>query len=184
MASNCPAYDELMNTLYSPVARETIEFVIGAALEGEVNPDHNLVMLHGPAGSGKSTMLYIIQKLFAKRYWIVGESFSVPALFDGKAGVAVCHDCDATHLERYLFPSNMWTFAATNRDAPTRYENNYDMVSKRAIDIQQSGSRLPLKGYLLVMEQIDSELDGIAERCRAVYVKNRKDGWDEEFRTY
>jgi hypothetical protein len=58
------AWDELIGTLYSPVEREKIEWAIGAIVSGDSKKIQKFLVLYGPAGTGKSTVLNIIQKLF------------------------------------------------------------------------------------------------------------------------
>lgn len=65
---NIDAYDELMQTLYSPEEREKIEWCIGSIVNGDSKTIQKFMVLYGPPGSGKSTVLNIIQKLFTGYY--------------------------------------------------------------------------------------------------------------------
>lgn len=65
---NIDAYDELMRTLYSPEEREKIEWCIGSIVNGDSKTIQKFMVLYGPPGSGKSTVLNIIQKLFPGYY--------------------------------------------------------------------------------------------------------------------
>ena len=58
------AYDELATTLYAPVERQKFEWAIGAVLAGETRQIQKFIVFHGPQGSGKSTIMDIIEKLF------------------------------------------------------------------------------------------------------------------------
>ena len=58
------AYDELMTTLYTPEEREKIEWAIGSIVNGDSKKIQKFLVLYGPPGSGKSTILNIIQKMF------------------------------------------------------------------------------------------------------------------------
>ena len=64
------AYDELMTTLYTPEEREKIEWAIGSIVNGDSKKIQKFLVLYGPPGSGKSTILNIIQKMF-DGYWAV-----------------------------------------------------------------------------------------------------------------
>ena len=58
------AYDELMGVLYSPEEREKLEWAIGAVVNGASKEVQKFIVLYGDPGSGKSTVLNIVQKLF------------------------------------------------------------------------------------------------------------------------
>ena len=69
------AYDKLMSTLYSKEEREKIEWAIGAIVCGASKKLQKFLVLYGAAGTGKSTVLNIIQQLFEGYY----------SVFDAKA---------------------------------------------------------------------------------------------------
>src|SRR5690606_10273707 len=58
------AWDELVGTLYSVEERAKIEWAIGAIVSGDAKKIQKFLVLYGPAGTGKSTILNIIQMLF------------------------------------------------------------------------------------------------------------------------
>lgn len=58
------AYDRLMSVLYSPEERMKIEWAIGSIVSGESKRLQKFMVLYGAAGTGKSTVLNIIQQLF------------------------------------------------------------------------------------------------------------------------
>ena len=74
---NCPipSWDKLMDILYAPKEREKIEWAIGAIVNGDSKTLQKFMVLYGPPGSGKSTVLNIIQLLFEGYY----------SVFDAKA---------------------------------------------------------------------------------------------------
>ena len=59
------AWDELLNTLYSEGEREKIEWAIGSIIAGDSKNIQKFLVFYGPPASGKSTILNIIEKLFA-----------------------------------------------------------------------------------------------------------------------
>ena len=81
-----PAYNELMSKLYAPEERRKLEWAVGSIIAGESINLQKFVALYGAGGTGKSTVLKIIKKLFGgdenetpdprNRYW---------AVFDAKA---------------------------------------------------------------------------------------------------
>lgn len=88
--AECPAYDELMSTLYSPEERDKIEWAIGSVIAGDSKRIQKFIVIYGDKGTGKSTVLDIIQMLFQKsknqeddefRYW---NAFRVKDLVSSK----------------------------------------------------------------------------------------------------
>lgn len=70
------AYEELMSTLYDPEERQKLEWALGAIIAGDAKHIQKFIVLYGEAGSGKSTFLNIVQKLFEGYY----TSFEAKAL--------------------------------------------------------------------------------------------------------
>ena len=58
------AYEKLMDTLYDPEERKKIEWAIGCIVSGDSQKVQKFMVLYGAAGTGKSTVLNIIQDLF------------------------------------------------------------------------------------------------------------------------
>ena len=58
------AYDELMSTLYSDEERAKFEWAIGSIIAGDSKKIQKFIVFYGPMGSGKSTVLNLIEKLF------------------------------------------------------------------------------------------------------------------------
>jgi len=58
------AYDELMSTLYLPEERDKFEWAIGSIISGDSKTIQKFIVFYGPMGSGKSTVMNLIEKLF------------------------------------------------------------------------------------------------------------------------
>ena len=58
------AYDELMSTLYAPEERDKFEWAIGSIISGDSKKIQKFIVFYGPMGSGKSTVMNLIEKLF------------------------------------------------------------------------------------------------------------------------
>ena len=58
------AWDELVEKLYSPFERRKIEYAIGSVIAGESKKLQKLFIFVGDAGTGKSTILKIIDNMF------------------------------------------------------------------------------------------------------------------------
>src|SRR5688572_15299463 len=95
------AWDELMDVLYSSGERAKIEWAIGAIIAGDAKRIQKFIVLYGPAGTGKSTVLDIIGKLFegyvayfdAKALGSNNGTFATEA-FRHNPLVAIQHDGD------------------------------------------------------------------------------------------
>lgn len=95
-----------MTTLYSPEERKKIEWAVGAIVNGDSRKIQKFLVLYGPPGSGKSTVLNIVQKLF-DGYWsvfdskVLGSSSNAFALeaFKSNPLIAIQHDGDLSRIE-------------------------------------------------------------------------------------
>ena len=101
-----PAYDKIMSTLYSDAERHKIEWAIGSIVNGDSKKIQKFLVLYGAPGTGKSTVLNIIQKLFdgyysvfdAKALGSSSNSFALEA-FKSNPLVAIQHDGDLSRIE-------------------------------------------------------------------------------------
>jgi phage/plasmid-associated DNA primase len=106
------AYEELMSTLYTPAERAKIEWSIGAIIAGDAKKIEKFIVFYGPGGTGKSTVMKIIQMLFgglvneggyiatfvAKDLVGNNNSFATSAFKDNPL-VAIQHDGDLSKIE-------------------------------------------------------------------------------------
>lgn len=196
-----PAYDELMDTLYSPEERRKLEWAIGSVISGDSKKIQKFVVLYGSAGTGKSTVLNIIQDLF-EGYWAAFDSKSLGSKNDSFALepfsdnplVGIQHDGDLSHIEDntrlnslvshetmsvnakfkslYSMKFNAFLFMGTNR--PVKITDAKSGLLRRLIDISPTGSKIPSNRYNQLVEQIQFELGGIACRCLDIYKENPK----------
>ena len=199
-AGSISAYDELMGTLYSPGEREKIEWAIGAIVDGDSKKIQKFLVLYGPPGSGKSTILNIVQKLF-EGYWsvfdskVLGSSSNAFALeaFKTNPLVAIQHDGDLSRIEdntrlnslvshetmlvnekfrsQYASQFKCFMFLGTNK--PVRITDAKSGLIRRLIDVEPSGEKIPAKKYRDLVAKVDFELGGIAWHCKEVYEKNK-----------
>ena len=58
---DCPAYNKLISTLYSEEERHKLEWAIGAIVTGDSKHIQKFLVLYGGPGTGKSTILNIVQ---------------------------------------------------------------------------------------------------------------------------
>ena len=192
----CPAYEEIMSTLYDPDERAKLEWAIGSIVNGDSRDIQKFIVLYGEAGAGKSTVLNIIQKLFqgyyttfeAKALTSQSNQFSTE-VFRSNPLVAIQHDGDLSKIEdntklnsivsheemifnekfkpSYTDRANCFLFMATNR--PVKITDGKSGIIRRLIDVRPSGRKLAPRRYHTLMSQIDFELGSIAKHCLDIY---------------
>lgn len=192
----CEAWDELVSTLYSPIEREKFEWAIGSIIAGDSVSIQKFFVFYGDPGSGKSTILKIIQKLFEGYYAefeakeLVGRnnSFSLEQ-FNTNPLVAVNHDGDLSKIEdnsklnslvshermvvnekyksQYSMEFKSMLFMATNK--PVKITDAKAGILRRLIDIHPTGNTIPIRRYEELKSKIDFELGSIAKHCLNIY---------------
>ena len=194
------AYDKLISTLYTPEERRKIEWAIGAIVTGDSKNIQKFMVLYGSAGTGKSTILNVIQQLFEGYYSVfdakaLGSSSNDFALeaFKSNPLVAIQHDGDLSRIEdntrlnslvshelmtvnekfksTYANRFNAFLFMGTNK--PVKITDAKSGLIRRLIDVTPSGKRLTPTEYKEVTSRVIFELGGIAYHCKEVYLKNR-----------
>jgi len=200
-----PAYDKLMSTLYLEEERMKIEWAIGAIITGDSKHIQKFMVLYGAAGTGKSTILNIIQQLFdgyysvfdAKALGSSSNSFALEA-FKSNPLVAIQHDGDLSRIEdntrlnslvshetmtvnekfksTYANSFKCFLFMGTNK--PVKIADAKSGLIRRLIDVSPSGNKLKVGEYNKAVKQIKFELGGIAQHCQQVYLNN-EDRYDD-----
>lgn len=192
-----PAYDKLMSTLYAPEERRKIEWAIGSVVAGKSSDVQKFLVLYGAGGTGKSTVLKIIKKLFqgytasfsSKVLGQASNQFALEA-FKTNPLVAIDNEGDLAHIEdntrlnalvshdalvvnekfksQYEMTYRSFLFIATNK--PVKITDAKSGLLRRLIDVTPSGDKLPFAEYLTLMQQVNFELGGIASHCKKVYL--------------
>ncbi len=192
----CDAYEELISTLYSPEERHKIEWCIGSIVSGASAYLQKFLVFYGPKGSGKSTMINIIQKLFQGYYCVfdakaLGSANAAFALEPFKNGplVAIQHDGNLSKIEdntrlnslvshermtinekhKSLYENEFKTFLIMGTNDPVRITNAKSGILRRLIDVSPTEKLVPKKRYDILVKQIDFELGAIAWKCAQVF---------------
>lgn len=193
------SYEKIISTLYSPEARRKIEWAIGSIITGDSKTIQKFMVLYGEAGTGKSTILNIIQMLFdgyysvfdAKALGSASSAFALEAFKDNPL-VAIQHDGDLSKIEdntrlnslvshelmtvnekfksTYANRFKCFLFLGTNK--PVKITDGKSGLLRRLIDVSPTGNKLNIKEYDRAMNHIKFELGGIACHCRDVYLSN------------
>lgn len=191
------AYDKLMSTLYSEEERHKIEWAIGSIVAGDSKHIQKFMVLYGAAGTGKSTVLNIIQQLFQGYYSVFdakalgssSNSFALEA-FKTNPLVAIQHDGDLSRIEdntrlnslvshelmtvnekfksTYSNQFKCFLFMGTNK--PVKITDAKSGLIRRLIDVSPSGNKLNSKEYKTIVKQVGFELGAIADYCLNLYL--------------
>ena len=193
------SFDKLISTLYSPEERHKIEWSIGSIVSGESKNIQKFMVFYGSAGTGKSTILNIIQQLFDGYYSVfdaraLGSSSNSFALESFKSNplVAIQHDGDLSRIEdntrlnslvshelmtvnekfkaAYSSRFNCFLYMGTNK--PVKITDAKSGLIRRLIDVSPSGNKLSPNEYKAVMKRVSFELGAIAKHCLDVFNAN------------
>lgn len=193
---NIDAYNELMDTLYSPQERDKLEWAIGAIISGDAKRLHKFIVLYGEPGSGKSTFLNIVQKMFDGYYCVfnakgltsINNQFGFDS-FKNNPLIAIQHDGDLSRIEdntklnslvsheemevnikyggMFTQKFNAFLFMGTNK--PVKITEGKSGILRRLIDVNPTGNKVPTRRYNQLIKQIDFELGAIAYHCLQKY---------------
>lgn len=198
-ACDTPAYEKIISTLYSPEERHKIEWSIGAIVSGDSKKIQKFIVLYGAPGTGKSTILNIIQDLFdgytavfdAKALGSSSNAFALEA-FRSNPLVAIQHDGDLSRIEdntrlnslvshEYMTVNEKFKSTYTNRfkcflylgtNKPVKISDARSGLLRRLIDVTPSGNKLSSREYKAATKQVKFELGGIAQHCLDVYLED------------
>lgn len=192
-------WDKLVSTLYSEKERHKIEWAIGAIVTGDSKKIQKFMVFYGEAGTGKSTILNVIQQLFdgytavfdAKALGSSNNAFALES-FKSNPLVAIQHDGDLSRIEdntrlnslvshetmtinekfkaQYSNRFICFLFMGTNK--PVKITDGKSGLLRRLIDVSPSGDKLGIREYKKATKQVEFELGAIAYHCREVYLAN------------
>lgn len=203
------AFDKILTTLYDPSEADKILWAIGSIVSGDSKDIQKFLVFYGSAGTGKSTILNIVQQLFPGYYAVfdaksIGSANASFALepFKENPLVAIQHDGDLSRIEdntrlnslishevmtvnekfksSYPMKFNAFLFMGTNK--PVKITDSKSGIIRRLIDVTPSGRKLSHKEYVNLTKRISFELGPIAYYCQQVYLEDpyRYDGYRPE----
>lgn len=186
------AWDELLGTLYSESERDKIEWGIGAVFSGASKWIQKFLVFYGRPGTGKSTILGVIERLFegytgffeAKALTSNNGTFALEP-FESNPLVAIEHDSDLFRIEtntrlnsivghdhmlinaKYRSPftirPNSFLFIGTNK--PVKITDAKSGIMRRLIDVHPTGAKLSPARYHVLVENVKFELGAIGYKC-------------------
>lgn len=191
-----PAWDELISTLYSPEERQKIEWAIGALVTGDSKNIQKCLVFYGAPGTGKGTVIQIIQELF-EGYW---EAFNAKELtgqnnqfalgaFKANPLIGIDPDGDLSKVadntkfnalvshesiqinekNKPLYTARFDTFLIMGSNSPVKFTDSRSGLIRRVLDVHPTGALIPPRKYQTLMTQIKFELGQIANHCKNVY---------------
>ena len=198
-------YEELISTLYDKHERRKFEWAIGSILSNESKDIQKFYVFYGKAGTGKSTVLNIIDMIFSgytapfksSDLGNASKDFALEA-FSTNPLVSIEHDGDLskiddnTRLNSIVSHENMLTnekfkkqysmrfistlFIGTNK--PVKITDGRSGLLRRLIDIYPTEEKVPKSRYNYLWENIKNEIPSIAWHCWNLYNRLGKDYYD------
>lgn len=198
--SNAPAtaWDEMCMKLYGPEERLKFEYAIGSILTGASLYQHKAYVFYGDPGTGKSTIMSAIEKLFTGHVGAFksGEMGNANAAFPLEPFklnplVAIDHDADLSRIEvnnllnsiishdpiqinskgKSLFeiiPRSM-LFIGTNK--AVKITDSKSGLYRRVVDIHPTGDTFEEPEYRRLVAAVGFELGAIANHCINIFNK-------------
>ncbi len=200
-----PNYEELISTLYDPEERQKLEWAIGAIISGDSKKIQKFIVLYGGPGTGKSTVLNIVEMLFpgycsafeAKALAQANNPFALEAFRDNPL-ISIQHDGDLSRIEdntklnsivsheqmlvnekfKSTYLSQLKTFLFMGTNKPVKITDAKSGIIRRLIDVNPSGRTVTRRRYDELVGRIPYELGGIAYHCLEVYKSLGKTFYD------
>jgi len=197
-----PAFDSLFGQLYDDEQLTKLMWAIGSIIAGDSKRIQKFYVLFGLPGTGKSTALNLIDRLFegytqafeAAKLTSSTNNFAA-SVFKNNPLVAIDHEGDLSKVKvnsiltsvvshdrltidvKYHHPFslrlNTSLFIATNK--PVMITDKGSGLIRRLIDIRPTGKTVSARDYDSLVGQMDFELGGIAKKCLDLYTQLGKD---------
>lgn len=192
-------WDKLLDVLYSEKERHKIEWSIGAIVSGYSKSLQKFVVFYGAPGTGKSTVLHVIEDLFTG-YW---STFDAKALGSSSASfaleafktnplVGIQHDGDLSRIDdnarlnsvishetmqvnekfKSAYDKAFKTFLFVGTNKAVKITDAKSGLLRRLIDVNPTGRTLPYKEYQQIKKGLKFELSGIAWKCKEIFLED------------
>ena len=178
---NTDAWERITSVLYAEEERKKIEWAIGSIVSGDSRRLQKFMVFYGAAGTGKSTILNVIEQLFegytsvfdAKALGQASNSFALEA-FKSNPLVAIQHDGDLSHIEdntrlnslvshevmtvnekfKGLYASSFKCFLFMGTNRPVKITDAKSGLIRRLIDVSPTGEKLKPHEYRKLIKQV------------------------------
>ena len=196
-----PVYwNKLLDRLYSPEERRKIEYAIGAVIAGESVNLQKFFIFVGDAGTGKSTILGIIDDMFRGYTSSIniesigmGKDFALETLSDNpliaiqddveldritenaRLNSIISHETltvNEKHKKLYQAKFRTMIFAGANREV--KITDARSGLLRRVVDIEPTGHTFERDEYDDIMYHMPFEYGRIAYKCLQVFKENPK----------
>lgn len=192
LSGDISAWTELTSVLYASEELAKLEWAIGSIVAGDSKTIQKFLVLYGRAGTGKSTVLDVIQKLFvgyttsfeAKALGGNNNAFATE-IFRANPLVAIQHDGDLSKIEdntklnsiisheemtmnekyKPSYTSKILAFLFMGTNQPVKISDSKSGIIRRLIDVHPTGNTVPPAHYHSLLAQINFELGAIAQHC-------------------
>ena len=200
------SYDTLMNILYEPSERMKFEWCIGAIITGDSQKIQKFLVFFGESGTGKSTVLEILQQIVEGYYTTFeaaaitsrNNAFSTEA-FKSNPLVAIQHDGDLSRIEdnsklnsivshemmtinekyKAQYSSRLRTFLIMGTNKAVKITDAKSGIVRRLIDVSPTGKLVSAKKYHELFHQIQFEIGAIAQHCKDTYLSMGKNYYND-----
>lgn len=190
------AWDEIVGTLYDATERQKIEWAIGAIVSGDSVSIQKFLVFYGAGGTGKGTILQIIEQLFegyvsnfVARDLTGGNNQFALEGFKSNPLVAIDQDGDLSKIqdntrlnsvvshEKMLinekgkpqYRAHFIAMPMVGSNSPVKITDARSGIIRRLIDVQPTGNLIAPRKYQSLIAQIPFELGAIAHHCLTVY---------------
>lgn len=189
-------YLKLMTTLYSDEERHKFEWAIGSIINGDSKKIQKFIVFYGAAGTGKSTVMNLIEKLFegytcnfvSSDLTSRSASFALEP-FSNDPLVGIEQDGDLSHIEsntrlnslvshesmnvnekfKKQYASRFKAFLFIGSNKPVKITDARSGLIRRLIDVSPTGNKLPTREYNKLVKGMEFELGAIAKHCLDIY---------------
>ena len=196
----CPNWEHLVTTLYDDDEANKIRYIIGSIISGDSITNQKIYVFFGDPGTGKSTILNIIEQMFdgycshfsAKDIGSGKNQFATSWLNKNPL-IAIQHDGDLYNIidntilnqivshesvevnekykSTYYIKPKCTLLMGTNR--PVKITDSRAGMIRRLVDIHPSNRKLSIDDYNTTMNAIAFEYGGIAKHCLDWYNQNK-----------